>query len=86
MHHALFVQRFIASFILGNLKFQDGLSQFLLWGITVEEVIALSGVGGGSGGVNSLGRAWEDSFFLNSHVVLPFSFLLRCLNLGMILV
>lgn len=86
MHHALFVQRFIAALMLGSLKFQDGLSQFLLWGISAEEVTTLSGVGGGGGGANNLGRTREASFFLHNRLALAFSFLLRCLNLGMILV
>jgi hypothetical protein len=53
IHHALFVQSFIASLMLRNLNFQDGLSQFLLWSVSVEEVITLSGEGGGGGGVIS---------------------------------
>lgn len=44
----------------------------------------LSGEGGGGGGVISLDRKWEASFFLNNLFALAFSFLLRCLNLGMI--
>lgn len=72
--------------MLGNLKLQGRLSQFLLWGISVEEVTTLSGVGGGGGGVNSLGWTREASFFLNNRLALALSFLLRCLNLGMILV
>lgn len=88
MHHALCVQRFAASLMLGNLKFQGRLSQLLLWGVSVEEVATLSGVGGGGGGggVDSLGWTREASFFLNKRLALALSFLLRCLNLGMILV
>lgn len=41
MHHALFVQRFSVSLMLGNLKLQGRLSQFLLWGMSVEEVTTL---------------------------------------------
>lgn len=52
--HTLFVQRFITSLILGNLKFQDSLSQFLLAGVSVEGITTLSGEGGGGGGVISL--------------------------------
>lgn len=86
MHHALFVQRFIASLMLGNLRFQDGLSQFLLWGISAAEVTTLSGSGRGGEGVNNLGETTAASFFLDIRLALAFSFLLRCLYLGMILV
>lgn len=54
--HTLFVQSFIAFLKLGNLKFQESLSQLLLMGISVEGITALSGEGGGGGGVTRLDR------------------------------
>lgn len=53
--HILFVQSFTVSLILGNLKFQDGLSQLLLRDVSAEGITTLSGEGGGGGGVISLG-------------------------------
>lgn len=52
--HPLFVQSFTASLILGNLKFQNDLSQLLLRGVFVEGITSLSAEGGGGGGVISL--------------------------------
>lgn len=54
MDHILFVEAFTASLMLGNLKFQDDLSQLLLRDVSVEGITTLSGEGGGGGGVISL--------------------------------
>lgn len=54
IEHTLFVHSFIASLILGKLKFQDDLSQLLLRSVSIEGITTLSGEGGGGGGVISL--------------------------------